>query len=406
MRGSLWFHGLLRVSILGKETERMINLCLQNGILLTNLIKKEGGFSTEISIEDFYRIRPFLRKTHSKAVILQKQGLPFLMRQLRKKCIFLLGLTITVILIFASEEFVWRFRFIGSEEITEDQFAQFLTMQSIQTGTVWKQVKLSELEKNARRYFPEITWISIRRDGTEMVVDWKENQDHVLQTEKVTGDLLSAYDGIVLTCMVRAGTAKVKPGDKVTAGQMLIEGNYHVLGDDGSTVCIKPVRAEGDVEILSSLHYRSRIDPTDNEKKYYTGGKHTAIVLFGAPMEIGFFQHFEREDCREEFIESAGKNQLTDFLLSCLQKNGILRVRNYYEYEIVNSPMSEEQGDLVLHTRLEKFLESLEEKGVQIIEKNVKITNEEKYRVLDCDLQIKAVDCIFRETEVYLDCER
>jgi similar to stage IV sporulation protein len=51
---------------------------------------------------------------------------------------------------------------------------------------------------------------------------------------------------------------------------------------------------------------------------------------------------------------------------------GSLQYREYYYLE---QKYTSEQVDSILNERLEQFLKSLQEKGVQIIEKDVKISN-------------------------------
>ena len=54
-----------------------MNLCSNKGILLWNITRQGDAYEMCIDIKGFRQLRPIVRKTGTRAVILERYGLPF-----------------------------------------------------------------------------------------------------------------------------------------------------------------------------------------------------------------------------------------------------------------------------------------------------------------------------------------
>ncbi|MBQ7926391.1 MAG: sporulation protein YqfD, partial [Lachnospiraceae bacterium] len=86
--------GTLRVKLTGTAPERFINLCSKNQIVLWDIVQVIDVFYLNISLEDFYQIKPLLRKTGTKVIILERSGLPFFVDKIKRRQAFLAGFII------------------------------------------------------------------------------------------------------------------------------------------------------------------------------------------------------------------------------------------------------------------------------------------------------------------------
>ena len=280
---SRFFAGTLFVRVQGGSKERFLNLCGLKGIELWNIAFLENSLEAWMKIKDFWELRPIVRKTRVKVAVLKKSGLPFFVPRILQRAIFLLGAMLAVSFWVVSSFFLWEIKVNGNVSVTKDQWMTFLKDQNVRIGTRFQEISLSELEKEIRRTFPQIVWTSAKQNGTELIIDVKESdleQDFVPkdQQEEVQDayHLVSAFDGRILNMIVRSGVPKVKEGDEVKAGDLLVEGTVPIYAEDGSVRENLLVKADADVwiEHLVTLEdnvewYYCEKEDTGREKKEY-----------------------------------------------------------------------------------------------------------------------------------------
>lgn len=80
-----YLSGYVCVELTGYATERFLNLCTNHDINLWNMDHKEDTYTFCMSLEDFWKIRPMVKKTRTKIRITKRCGLPFFFVPLSKK---------------------------------------------------------------------------------------------------------------------------------------------------------------------------------------------------------------------------------------------------------------------------------------------------------------------------------
>ncbi len=81
------------------------------------------------------------------------------------------------------------------------------------------------------------SYASVAREGVALVVELaQERSAPELYDISYARDLVAAYDCVILSVDVKAGTAKVKPGDTVRRGQVLISGHEMVTKEESRSV--------------------------------------------------------------------------------------------------------------------------------------------------------------------------
>lgn len=364
-----YIRGYLRIRVSGFSPERFMNLCSNKGILLWKIVKEGDVYYMNINLKGFRALRPIVRKTGTRVAVLERYGLPFFLPKLLKRKVFVGGLLFAIAFWMWSSMFIWDIELSGNYQITDDMFYSFLKESRVTVGMKRGDLDIEMLEKEIRRTFPEITWASARLSGTRLLIDIKENDAPIVteQEEKEAGsDLVSAYGGKVVSIIVRSGVPAVAVGDTVEAGAVLVEGKVPVYNDDATVREYIYVDADADV-ILEHTRDFSATLPFDYIKKEYTGREKKKYYLrFGEnqwklPQDRPFlvYDSVIRES-RPLFFEK----------LSIPFYMGSYTYREYMNVEYAYSP---EEARKLLNEKLVTFLASLKEKGVQIIEKDVKI---------------------------------
>lgn len=369
----LWLTGNVKIKITGFSTERFINLCKNREIEIWG-VKNYGKYQVMlIKRTDFPRLKPILHKTKTKVVILKKYGLPFFIHKYRKRKLFFAGIIFFVIILYVMSLFIWNIQITGNYSRTTELLTSFLKENGIEYGMQKKKVKCEEIETLLRENFDDITWASARMEGTSLILSVKESEESqsidINDQQRIFkySDIIADEDGTVASIITRNGNPYVKKGDTVSKGQILISGAIPVVDDNAVTVSCNYVDSDGDVRLITNYQYLDQINRKVSES-----------VLTGKIRKDGRIKVCNYEWNLDLCKKSFKKYQVSeDEKQICIAKHFFLPVmitiRTYSEYKIENRTLSEAEAKGACYQNLEKFIVSLEEKGIQILSKNVKI---------------------------------
>ncbi len=364
-----WIQGYLLVELSGYSPERLLNLCSYNQIELWNLVCTGGKYRFFVRASDFKQMVGFVRKSKSRLVILEKRGLPFFLRRYRGRSLFAAGVLVCAALLYLMSLRIWSIDFDGNLRFTDELLLETLRDAGYETGMEKDGIVCDSLELMLRETYPEITWVSAQIKGTRLIVQIRENTG-VLTVEPVDEtpcDLVAAKDGVITEIITRSGTPLVKAGDAVTAGQVLVSGVVELYNDSGEKTGEHQVRADAAVKAATADTYEDRFS-LEHQVKWYTGRERYQLTLRILGRELfldGNIRGFDLYDTVSE------QGQLTigeDFYLPVSWQWTTLR-----EYEEQTALYSEEKARRLAEEALDRYQQNLLEKGVQIIEKNVRI---------------------------------
>ncbi len=362
--------GYVKIRVWGFAPERFINLCSNKNILLWEIEKREDTYTMCVSLRSFYQLRPIARKTKVRVVISERYGLPFFVPGMLRRKAFLAGLCLTVAFWMISSMFVWDIQVTGNYQVTDDVFFTFLEEEGVRTGMRRRDLNIGELEKQIRRKFSQVTWTSGRLDGTRLVIEIKENDMPIpveIQEDAGIGkDLVAEYDGVITDMIVRCGVPKAGIGSEVKKGDVLVEGRIPIYAEDGTIREYRTVMSDADIMLEHTGNFQAYL-PADYTRKQYTGRQKTFyFVHFGSrewkPEKKVPYLHY---DC---LLETCPVKALEYLHLPCT----IGRV-TYREYQKTEYCYTSSEAEHILEEKILDFLETLDEKGVQIISKDVKI---------------------------------
>ncbi len=364
-----WLKGYLRIRVSGLSVERFMNLCGYKNIILWDVCRSAEYYEMCISLKAFRQLRPIVRKTGTKAAILERKGLPFFISKGSKRKLFLSACIFTVFFWYVSSGFVWRIEIEGNYRITEEQLFDYLKQEDISVGMQKKNLDIEQLEKKIRIVFPDIIWTSGKFEGTTFQLAIREsNGMKVVETNETdTGyDLIAPVEGDVYSIIVRSGVPLVRQGDAVTENMILVEGRIPVKNDDGTIREYLYVKADADVYIRHSIVYRESL-PASYIMKNYTGRKKTYPYIRIGEYELAY-------PVSEPFLYyDVLIRETTPEVIEQLKIPLLWGYFTYREYQNKECLYTKEQAVDILQKKFSQFIISLEEKGVQIIEKDVKI---------------------------------
>ncbi len=369
-----YLQGYLAIKVVGFSPERFMNLCSNHHLFLWDIVNHGDYYTMNISLKNFYKLKGFTRKTGTRVVITQRYGLPFLSVRMWRRKIFIAGLVGSLLFWLWMAGFIWAVEVEGNFFITTDMFQDFLVENGIRTGMNKKEVDIEKLEEAIRTKFDIVTWTSAKIEGTKLLIQVREND--LIQMEAGNADaaeteqgmdLTANKDGVVVSMVTRSGVPLVHIGDEVKKGDILVEGAVPIYQDDGTVKRYEYCVADADIMLQCVYSLKEEI-MEKHEEKHFTGKEKKQFFIIFGTKEIKMpllGKKFDQCDMIEE------KKQLKIF------RNYYLPVyigsNQYREYKVEEQIYTKEQVKVLFEEKLQKFIETLQEKGVQIAEKNVTI---------------------------------
>lgn len=375
-----FFRGYLWIRVTGGGASRFINLCGVRHMMLWDIRKEDDSYTMCISLKSFFEMRDIVRKTSTRVVVLKRIGLPFYLSGVKKRWFFPAFLIVIALLFLISQLFLWNINIQGNQSITEESILLFLGENGIKERILLRRVDTDLLEKEMRKKFPSITWISVYLEGNSLMLNMKENDKPIpkenstqeklhkegfLEEEKGI-DICANKEGRVVSIVMRTGTPMVQIGDEVEVGDVLIEGRVEIFDNEGNVRESVKVHADGEV-ILESVISTSFDVPlvktveteTGNYKKYTFfrfGDSYRMWSLLSVPYkEYRAFPHV--------YFHTGERLGFT-FEIGEMEVREIVKVRKEKE----KKEYTEE-----LNRMFKEYTATLQEKAIQIKGKNVRI---------------------------------
>ena len=367
-----WIKGYLLVIIKGYSPERFFNLCSNHNIVIWSLSKTEEGFQFKISIKDFFRLKPIVRKTKTRPLVKKRFGLPFYFHRYKKRKMFFLGLILGAVLIYFMSLYIWDVQITGQQSHTEEAIVEYLKTEGVFAGVKKGDIDCTHIEEMLRKHYEDIGWVSAEIRGTRLLIKITETnmpQPYV----KPTGPchIVADKDGIVISMVTRTGTPKVSIGAVVRKGQVLVSGIVEIMGDDQTAVRKGAVIADADIVIKTYYNYMDKLSLKYNDKVYTGKSNHYySLFLFGHDFYLlNPFKNYNRYDKYENLVNESDLR---------LNENMYLPVKwssiTNKEYKLVEKTYTEKEALDLAYQKLKLYMSQLEQQNVVVIENNVDFT--------------------------------
>ena len=392
----------VRCLVTGEETLRFVNLCRNNGIELRHLVRRENAIQMEIDAENFKKLRPLVRKTHVKIHILNRHGPAFFFYRHKRRWWFLLGMTVFAGMIYMLSLFVWQIDIDGNRKYTDALILQALAQMDVKTGCRKSEIDLPKIEEELRIMYNEITWVSASIAGTKLQIELREgdlkisgssgggqtgnvkrveNRENNPKTQNgesetdLPANLVADEDAIITNLVVRRGTVAVRYGDEVKKGDVLIEGKVYIYNEDETLKKVDYLTAEGDVfgkyQELYEKHYQRK-----HEVRSYTGKNYRelGVAIVGKSFCLPVWENILKKQLEENTLSEVWSWKKQFRLTPTFYLPFALEYTEYVPYENVVEEYTDEVIKKMAEEELQKYLNELEKKGVQIISNSVTIS--------------------------------
>ena len=339
--------GYVNIEVEGIFVERFINICKSKRILLWNVKLKKGvRLYANIGINDYKNIRTIAKKTKTKIKIRKKCGIPFILNRYKKRKIFAFILVAGVIAIAILSNFIWNIDISGNESIETSEILQALQEEGLKMGAYKGKLDTNSVINSIRLKRKDIAWMGITLKGTNAKVEIKETTiaPDIIDNDEYCS-IIADKDCMITKINVQNGMAKVKEGDIVKKGDILVNGYL-----EGKYTGIRYVHAMANIEAKvwyskKEKFFLNQQIPTD------TGNTETKYSLSINNFKINFYKTLSKFENYDTINESKRLKLFSNFYLPI----ELIKTTNV-EYVKKDVTYTEEEATQIAKQKIEEEL--------------------------------------------------
>ena len=304
MRDS-WLHtlqGIVTIKVRGGSPSALVNEVGAAGIRLWSIrYTPDGEMECELTVSDFFRLRPHLRRTSCRVHVTQRRGLPFWLRKLERRKFFAAGLFVFLAGLYLLSCMIWNVEVKGNVALTKEQVLQAAEEEGIRLYQwSFRMLDVDVLSRRLAQRLPEAAWVGVDKRGTKITIEVVENRNATPPSLYTPRHLVAAEDAVVTRIIAEAGRPVVRKDVRVKRGDILISGT---IGAEPNT---RTVVAKGEVRGLVWHNYNVVV-PLVNRSKVYTGSSESRwrLLLGNRSLKVsGFgkpdFEQYEVVEQRQQ----------------------------------------------------------------------------------------------------------
>ncbi|MUG89080.1 sporulation protein YqfD [Paenibacillus timonensis] len=265
--------GIVTIRVRGGSIEQLVNELSRQGIDVWDVKPLPGGqMDMKVSLSDFFRLRPPLKRTGCRMSIRGRSGLPFVLARVWKRKGFIAGFALFVAAIFCLSSLVWDVEVKGNEEITAHDVLQAAKQEGIYPFQwIFRLPDQDKLSAELTRKLPGTSWVGVTRTGTRITIQVVEATKPKDQKLVSPSHLVSKHDAVITHIYAEKGQPEVGKNDRVKKGQVLVS------GFQGG----KPIVPEANIRGIVWHEYNIQVPQVYRQKVYTGERKQRGYLYFG-----------------------------------------------------------------------------------------------------------------------------
>ncbi len=281
--------GEVRIKVTGASLERFLNLCMRHNIRPRALHRQDWDcLECTLSLADLRRLRPKMGRTGCRVHILRKSGLPFILRQLRRRAVFTLGFFALAWVLWLLQTHLWILELSTPPEISSAELSRALEAEGVKIGMRLSDFDDRAVQRSLMLKMDSISYVTFNRIGNHMIVQAHAKADH--DPPRDDGGITSVVarrPGQIVRVTPLSGWAVVKAGDIVDTGEKLIDA---LVPPSRDVEGLGPHLTWSDGEVIARTWYETTyVRPLTTLTKRYTGKTTTQYALIWGKHRINLY---------------------------------------------------------------------------------------------------------------------
>ncbi|MCI8633130.1 MAG: sporulation protein YqfD [Lachnospiraceae bacterium] len=348
----------VRIKAQGTQLSRFLALLLARNILYQNAKYQGDSLFLDLPAKQYRQAVSCAKKAGVRIRIEKRRGAAFFFfRHRRRKWLLLLILPL-VIAIGILPRFIWTIEIEGLQKISQVEMLRRLEAEGVHEGMRKSEMDGAAVREAILLAYQDLSWLSISVEGTVLKVAAAESVAAPEMIDRTSPcDLIADQRCVIYSIITEGGTPKVKQGDVVQEGDVLICGEVLLKDDDGNET-LQEAHAAGVVFGKREWRAEEEMQYAYEQQIWEEKGYQGILFRFGeTAWEIkNPFRHAEQEVKMESTI------------LRLPLGNGLSISRvEHAPYGLAAAEYTREELEIKLRERLEKRKAELLEDGNCVI---------------------------------------
>ena len=221
-----YIKGYVTFTAKGGFTERFINLCSINGILLWDTSYSDNILRSKCQIKSISKLRKAAKNSGVILRFTDSYGLYNDLKKQKDRLGLLIGAVFFVVFYTLMSCFVWTIDVSGNNTIPYDEIIEKADLCGLHIGTfkpLFDETAAANLLSSDSN--GEISWCAFNIKGSRALIEIREQKASLKDDNIIEPcNIISDSDGIILSIEVYEGVGEVNEGDAVNEGDLLING--------------------------------------------------------------------------------------------------------------------------------------------------------------------------------------
>lgn len=270
------------IRVEGLSLEKFLNIASEQGVVIVSAKRiSYTVLSAVVSAKGYKKLRSNIPDRYNISISRQA-GLPYQLSRLVLRKVLFVGLAVVIAGVFAASMFVWDVRISGLDYNEAAALKEELSALGIYGGALKSGIDIKEAEKRLMIDHDEYAWVNIKLRGAVVGVEVVP----AIPVPEIVDDsrpcnIVAAKDALIESVTARTGRARVKKGDTVREGDILISG---LVWDPGMARMLFAARGK----VIGSVWYAGAASaPLYRKTQSETGRTQTQrVIVIGADKAV------------------------------------------------------------------------------------------------------------------------
>ena len=220
-----FLRGYVQFDIHGRFPERFINITSRSGVRLWNPRRCGEVISAAMYMSDYRRARSLARAAGVRLSVREKRGLPACAVRWRGRMGIAVGAFVFLLTVFVMSQFIWNIEITGLDTVSESELRAQLREHGLYIGAFRPAIDSPGVSRSVMLDNSKIGWMAVNISGSCAGVEVKEEATPPeIPNAREPANVKARRDGTILRIEASEGTAVIKEGSGVAAGQLVVSG--------------------------------------------------------------------------------------------------------------------------------------------------------------------------------------
>lgn len=171
------------------------------------------------------RLLAELQRENLAPISVTLKGFPQFLYQRRHRVGVFLGVFVGIFLAVLSGQYIWQIDVVGNEMLSDEEILFLLSTEGVYEGAPTKTVDALAVANRLCEKSPRLAFVGVNIVGNRVEATVLEHKDKDIPlSDDTPSNIIAEKNGVIVSVALESGVTKLKVGDTVAKGELLISG--------------------------------------------------------------------------------------------------------------------------------------------------------------------------------------